>query len=177
MKIGDSDHVRLVARETADGCKNFLKCTRCGVDEWVLGESPVKSWDALIERSKAFERQHLGCAELVMPPAPTTPAEWFAGDDTGVSSLTIYSVMTGQRVRHTGIPYDPDDFGRCHRLLRLFPEWRVRLGEVATRFPDWRGLVEAWGELEGLYEQCLASGDGAQLYLRMQAARGEVPHG
>jgi len=44
MKVGDSDHVRLVARETAGGSKNFLKCTRCGLEEWVLGDSPVKTW-------------------------------------------------------------------------------------------------------------------------------------
>jgi len=104
-------------------------------------------------------------------PIPTTPEEWLAGDDTGISSLTIYSVMTGVRVSRTGIPHDSDDFGRCHRLLSLFPEWRGRLGEVAARFPEWRGLVEAWGELEGLYEQGLLSGDGSQLYLRMLAAR------
>ena len=80
---------------------------------------------------------------------------WFRGFDTGVSSLTIWSVMTGHPVQNTGIPYDPADFGRCYRLLELFPEWKTRLGEVSARYPEWRPFVEAWPRLTAMYEKAL----------------------
>lgn len=168
MKIGTTDHVRLVGRETKDGHANYVKCLHCRTEQQVLGKDMAKTWDVLDKECKAFERAHRRCKApaLALPP-PGTPEEWLAGDDTGVSSLTIYSVMTGVRVRHTGVPLDADDFGRCHRLLGLFPEWRARLGEVAARYPEWRGLVDAWGDLESLHEQ----GDEQGLYLRILSMR------
>lgn len=87
-----------------------------------------------------------------------TPAEWLLSDDTGTSSKTICAVMIGARieVRHWyehDIPHDAGDFGRCYRLLLLFPEWRQRLPEVAQRFPKWGPMVQAWQELTALYER------------------------
>jgi hypothetical protein len=81
---------------------------------------------------------------------------WFQGSDTGTSSMTIWSVMTGLAVRHTDVPHDPDDFGRCYRLLQRFPEWSTRLDEVAAKFPAWGPLVRAWPELTRRYERALA---------------------
>lgn len=87
-------------------------------------------------------------------------ARWLAGGDTGTSSKTIWSVMTGQDVDRHGIPHDPADFGRCHRLLELFPKWRERLPTVAAIFPEWAPLVEHWDELTALYVEELAEGTG-----------------
>jgi hypothetical protein len=83
-----------------------------------------------------------------------TPIDWLLSDDTGTSSETICMVMTGSRGNHYlgSPPSDNDDFGRCYRLLRLFPQWRSRLPEVAQRFPAWGPMVGAWGELETLWE-------------------------
>jgi hypothetical protein len=115
-----------------------------------------------------------------------TAISWVAGDDTGASSMTIWSVMMGAepqgRYGSAGAwPADPDDFGRCYRLLTLIPEWRGRLGEVATRHPGaWTGLVEAWDELTALWEEEAGAGlDRAQLrgksaprlYRRMKQAQ------
>lgn len=88
--------------------------------------------------------------------------EWITGGDTGRSSKTIWAVMMGavnERARafEYSPPLDPSDFGRCYRLLALVPEWRPRLGEVAARFPEWRGLVEAWSELTTMYEAAMAA--------------------
>lgn len=82
--------------------------------------------------------------------------QWVVGSDTGISSKTIWAVMLGAvqgeaRWPTYGTPADPDDFGRCYRLLELIPEWRGRLHEVAERFPDWAPLVENWEELEELF--------------------------
>lgn len=100
---------------------------------------------------------------------------WLTGPDTGTSSLTIFSVLShGHAAQGAGRrgtpshPHDPDDFGRCHRLLKAMPEWRSRLGEVAARYPEWAGLVREWADLERLYEEELPKGRAPKLYARMQ---------
>lgn len=80
---------------------------------------------------------------------------WIAGCDTGISSKTIFSVMTGRPFMsdfRPDIPHDPDDFGRCYRLLEKIPEWRARMPEVAEKYPAWKGLVENWEGLTAMYE-------------------------
>ena len=81
------------------------------------------------------------------------PAEWLLSGDTGTSSKTICAVMTGSDGDRLGDPpYDNDDFGRCYRLLQLFPAWRRRLPEVAARYPMWGPMVASWGQLTALWE-------------------------
>ena len=81
--------------------------------------------------------------------------EWILGNDKGISSKTIWSVMTGQKTNEhfNWTPSDDHDFGRCYRLLGLFPEWRPRLGEVAAAHPSWGPLVRDWDKVSGLYEK------------------------
>lgn len=82
--------------------------------------------------------------------------------------------MTGTRYHPPGgapIPYDPDDFGRCHRLLDRFPAWRLRLGEVPAVYPAWTPLVPAWDELTALYVEELPSGRCPKLYARLRELR------
>lgn len=85
--------------------------------------------------------------------------KWIAGNDTGISSRTIWSVMMGvvEDDRKDSWDYDPpsdsDDFGRCYRLLVLVPEWRERLPEVGEIFPKWRPLIRNWDNLTGMYER------------------------
>jgi len=55
------------------------------------------------------------------------------------------------------IPHDPDDFGRCYRLLELFPDWKSQLGKVAERFPKWSPFVREWDTLTTMYEAALSS--------------------
>jgi hypothetical protein len=107
--------------------------------------------------------------------------EWLKGTDTGVSSMTIVSVLSEKhalladgRLRHGGdVPHDPSDFGRCYRLLQLFPEWKARLGEVAAKYPKWKPLVEAWDQLEALWLEESPTNNCPKLYERMQALRKE----
>lgn len=96
---------------------------------------------------------------------------WLAGGDTGTSSITIWSVMTGWSMpdgRDPSHPHDPADFGRCHRLLETFPQWRPRMREVAEKHPEWAGLVAAWDELTSLYLEELPSGRAPRCYARMR---------
>lgn len=171
MKVGKSDHVRLVTRGGMGDQETILKCYRCGTEDTLLGPNIKRSIEMFSKFCEAFAEGHAECEGAeIQAPAPKTPAEWLNGDDTGVSSKTIYSVMMGIHVRgrDADVPHDPADFGRCHRLLKLFPEWRARLGEVAAWHPRWRGLVDAWAELEALYEQELPAGTAPRLYARMR---------
>ena len=92
---------------------------------------------------------------------------WIAGSDTGGSSKSIWSVMMGVEFEYPNPPYDPADFGRCYRLLLKIPEWKPHLHLVAEKYPEWRLLIEHWGELENLYLKECASGEAPKLYKRM----------
>lgn len=81
---------------------------------------------------------------------------WIVNRDTGLSSVTIWSVMMGVKCDSPHVPADPDDFGRCWRLLVLMP-WRSRLPEVAALYQEWTGLVREWDRLSKLYEACIAT--------------------
>ncbi len=119
--------------------------------------------------------------------------EWLLGTDTGLSSVTLLwafgksrLAVDGARNRlrgsHGNPPGDTDDFGRCYRLLSIFPEWRAGLLDIT--FPcrlsaDWRPLRSAWPELEYLYRKT-ETGDevasrraSAEFNRRMQEMRSE----
>ena len=85
--------------------------------------------------------------------------EFVAGPHCGISAQTIIWVLHGlpgrsvRSDRQGSPPWDPADLVRCLRLLRVKPEWRARLGEVADRVPRWRPLVDHWDELVGLLNE------------------------
>jgi hypothetical protein len=92
---------------------------------------------------------------------------WARGHDTGLSSKVIFTTLMGipWMLSFTeSPPLDPDDFGRCHRLLEQFPEWRERMPEVAEKFPEWAPLVENWDQMTSLYLRDLESGTCRELY-------------
>lgn len=96
---------------------------------------------------------------------------WLRCGDTGISSETIWSVMTGLPVKNADIPYDPPDFGRCYRLLEKFPEWKERLPEVAIKYPKWHPFVGNWDKMTTLYKRDLHSGWSIELYDYMHKLR------
>lgn len=80
---------------------------------------------------------------------------WAASGDTGTSSMTIYRHMLGLPHDDSfGVsdPSDGGDLGRCLRLLRLIPEWRPRMAELAQLSNAWAALVPHWDELAALLE-------------------------
>lgn len=130
-------------------------CTRCGRGLSLGGSQPIPIFAAAM---KAFVTMHLHCKEgQFHEPETNTPEEWFASRDTGTSSCTIYAVMMNTPMRNYDVPHDPSDFGRCYRLLALFPAWKVRMDEVAQRFPKWKPFVREWRELTEMYETAMAS--------------------
>ena len=76
--------------------------------------------------------------------------EWLATGFHGISSMTIFKRLTGVKppsLSHERHPADPDDLGRCRRLLDQVPELQARLGEMADVSPVWQKLVAEWKEL------------------------------
>jgi hypothetical protein len=154
-----------------------VHCGKCAYER-VLGYAPMPI-DVFVALGK------LPCVschsrEVRMGPLPKSSNDgdhigWLSNGDTGISSLTIWSVMTGRPVRQSyfypDVPQDPDDFGRCYRLLAVMPSWRERLPEVAAKYPEWRPLVDAWDELTALYEASDRAGwkPPHVMYKRMRA--------
>lgn len=97
--------------------------------------------------------------------------DWLRGDDKGTSSIALFSVMTGHylpQVDEPGNhPWDAADFARCFRLLRKFPSWRDRMGELVTLSPQWAALVCAWDELSDLWIEERRGSRCPRLYRRM----------
>lgn len=103
---------------------------------------------------------------------------WSLSGDTGSSSKALATFFSGVQQRSPGYPHDPDDFGRCYRLLRSIPALRPRIGEAAVLSESWAALVGAWDELEALYEKfCDVDGrridapnypDAKKMYARMK---------
>lgn len=95
---------------------------------------------------------------------------WLASDDTGISSKTMAAVLCEVHYdkREWSHPYDPDDFGRCHRFLEAVPEARAKLALMGAASPVWAKLVQHWDELTALYLEELPSGKAPRLYDRMK---------
>lgn len=119
-------------------------------------------------RAEIDERVRRGAKEI-------TPDMWLQGTDTGISSKTIFFVMTGRHWLNArfgpDVPHDPSDFGRCYRLLELFPAWEDRLQEVAARHVEWTPFVREWARMKKLYERDLPTGLCTELYLLMQGLK------
>lgn len=76
---------------------------------------------------------------------------WVIGDDTGLSSKQLWAVMMGVEPSRSYCPCDPDDLGRCLRLLDAVPEWKPRIREMAGQSADWDALTARWDELEASF--------------------------
>jgi hypothetical protein len=149
-------------------------CERCGEGLELGGPQRLEIVTAAMN---AFVGIHKNCSDTGrVEPKAFTPREWLMGRDTGISSRTIYSVMMNQVPSfpvvqgYYNVPHDPDDFGRCHRLLVLFPEWRQRLPEVVDRFPEWGPMVREWDQLTKMFTTGFnaAGSDGGKMYKLMR---------
>ena len=147
------DHIGLLDKDVA--------CFHCGKRVQVIppGGAPI---EMILAASKAFEKIHQHCRETPDSPTKkleTNPEDWERGLFVGSSSATIFAVMMGRtpagigRDRIGAVPRDPDDFSRCHRLLRVVPEWRSRLQDVSERYSAWTPLVENWDRLTAHFER------------------------
>lgn len=168
-----------IAHALLDGGDFF--CRHCGKREsagfpMAIGGKRMK---ALVLNGEAFAEEHERCVETHESPtrrAFRDPRVWPTGGDAGISSSTIWHVAMGGAIPwsnwYAGIPHDPDDFGRCYRLLKAFPEMRASLPRVAELFPSWVPFVREWDRLTEMFERESPSGQCPELYALMQQLRG-----
>lgn len=145
------NHIRIQPDDT-------LVCLYCGETYQMTMPAPVPMLSAML---RAWSGAHRDCTltpdrlviiRLGWDAQFKSHEAWILGTDRGRSSETLWNHFTGRHEPNPCMPSDPSDFGRCHRLLRAFPEWRVRLQEVGHRYPGWGPVVRAWRELEVLFE-------------------------
>lgn len=112
-----------------------------------------------------------------------TKETWIVEGKTGISSKAVWAHFSlGISTKdgwHTN-PSDPSDFLRCYWLLKLAPEWRQRIREMA-KYPGWEKMAAHWDELETMlleaWPKSCASGDyereppASAMYERMQILR------
>lgn len=116
-------------------------------------------------------------------------AAWLASDDTGLSSLAMVNHITKSGfwagVRLDGAialarenwkshPSDPEDFGRCLRLLEAVPELVEHLPLMSSLSPTWAAYVARWDEMVALYKEEYPTGSAPKLYDLMQSIQEEV---
>lgn len=89
---------------------------------------------------------------------PVTPAmiDWLANGERGISSDTIFQILTGIPT-NGGIskyhPSDADDFKRCRLLLEKCTTLKIALSEMGQVSPEWDGLVNKWEEISLLMDE------------------------
>ena len=135
------------------------------------GNIPLRSRqvNAVIEAANLIVRELR--RPVVMATAGMGLAAWLSSDDTGMSSKYMASVLSDpSRCRENNYPHDPEDFGRCLRLLAAAPELRIKLPRLTDKKhgPVWNTLGQHWSELEQLYNEEHPTGLAPKLYARMQ---------
>ena len=121
-------------------------------------------------------------AALGDPHRPASPgmglAAWLASDDTGTSSRYMAWALAPaaglSMLRHDSRhpdpwPHDPDDFGRCVRLLEAVPELRphIPLLTDSRHGSAWNAIAAEWDTLEAWYREDLPTGKSARLFARL----------
>ena len=104
-------------------------------------------------------RQRLEMGALIAqrqatPHLSLAATNWLANGQRGISSNTMFSVMTGVDAlgdSSPSHPHDPDDLDRCLLLLHAVPELRAKLPLMAKCSPAWAALVGVWDQLESLH--------------------------
>lgn len=79
-------------------------------------------------------------------------------DDYGISSITILAATQDIKLTDASVPHDPSDFVRCYKMLNALGcadarDRKIVLLEVARKYSEWVAFVDAWEELNSLYEE------------------------
>jgi hypothetical protein len=84
--------------------------------------------------------------------------EWICFEPVGMSSKTMWAVVTGTLTRENvnrfrvEIPYDKDDFSRCYNLWKKCNLSPSDLNRIKYVCPIWTPFIENWDELVRRYE-------------------------
>lgn len=113
-------------------------------------------------KTKAFEMLHKDCPKTwVEPEADMNESVnerawwWWNNGERGMSSEAMWRCFMNGVNSHSPAahPSDPDDFGRCYRLLKVVPEWKNELHKLKALSPVWDRLIDNWHNLNEMFEQ------------------------
>lgn len=82
--------------------------------------------------------------------------KWLGSGERGVSSNTLFTVLTGVNAlsdNHKSYPHDQFDLRRCRLLLEACPELMPELPRMADVSPQWAKLVQHWDELCAMMDE------------------------
>lgn len=99
---------------------------------------------------------------------------WLDSDDTGASSLYMAWILSagqfgywqGRPQPTINYPHDPDDLGRCIRLIKAVPEFADQLHLMAHVGDKWQMVINRWERWCDLYRK----EDWELLYAEMKLA-------
>ncbi|WP_370608301.1 hypothetical protein [Citrobacter meridianamericanus] len=99
---------------------------------------------------------------------------WLNSDETGSSSLYMAWILSGGVFGHwwgrhqpePNYPRDPDDFGRCLKMVEAVPEFKGIIYKMNDCGPEWMAVARHWDSWAKLYQE----NDGRGLYDLMQSA-------
>jgi hypothetical protein len=137
-----------------------LFCLNCGGEYKLIYPLQVSGPNSLSAKIDAFNALHGNCPPTWKEPeVEQSQSEkekamfWIANGEHGSSSMTMWNCLMGNKGFPINHPYDPDDFKRCYKLLKIVPEWRTQLDKMKPLSEAWKNLVENWDKLEAMYEQ------------------------
>lgn len=99
---------------------------------------------------------------------------WLDSDDVGMSSKFMAWVLNGGGFSKPQFAYprDPDDFGRCLRMVRAVPGFEERIDLMLEHGEHWRAVANNWHDWANAYDD--PDCDGSALYHEMQRLYGEA---
>lgn len=136
-------------REGLDDAVYFCKRQAEKIYSYGDGTTAVEYW-----KTRAGKYQEiLDRDDLVVMPRKVF--SFIEGRGIGRAAETIVQHLTGANLLESDdpqyFPADEEDFARCDRLLRAFPELRERLPEMAAVSEKWADLVSHWEDLSRHY--------------------------
>ena len=136
-----------------------LFCGACGSTQEIPFPIAIPMMTAMAE---AWEKMHIGCEGKWEEPKPDMAeseeariAFWMKHGEHGLSSKCMAWMLQDKPIHpiaETAWPHDRSDFGRCHKLLAIVPEFYGRMDRMKVCGTQWASLVDHWDELTALYE-------------------------
>lgn len=103
------------------------------------------------ELRQRLETGALIAQKVETPNLSSSAQAWLANGRRGISSNTMFTVMTGVDALSDSSPshpHDPDDLDCCLALLHAVPELRPKLPLMAKASPAWAALIANWDQIE-----------------------------
>ena len=79
--------------------------------------------------------------------------EWIASHNVCISSKTMWCSLMGVKCNRDDVPYDADDFSRCHDLYKFAELTQEDLQKIADTYPYWQPVIDRWNDLCAYYER------------------------